>query len=140
MTSPQQHVAAATREVEAAIRALDRFQPTHKAPEATQGADPGCLGHRKAGVFEPSGPVKGACRWCYDFQRKYNRTPPPELVAHHDAGYPLKDSMLKEALKRGKGKHHQPKAAPAKPPRPISRRTRMSARIAEIAKRMGVST
>lgn len=107
--------------------------------------DPGCLAHRKAGApYRASGPVKGACRWCYDFQRQHGRIPPAELVHHHDAGYPLSPTMLAQAMAKKsakKGKTKNGWNTPTIPPKrhAPTRRSRMLDRVREAALRMGVS-
>jgi hypothetical protein len=116
-----------THEARAALAQLHRL--LGQQGEQPTGGDPGCIGHRQAGRgHEDSTPgCRGLCRWCADFQRRYGRLPPPELVERHDAGYNLTPDIVAQALRKPKGTKAKPK--PEKPKRTPTRRERMLDRL-----------
>lgn len=124
----------ATHEARAALAQLHRL--LGQQGEEPTGGDPGCIGHRQAGVpFERSAPgCRGLCRWCSDFQTRYGRLPPPELVERYEAGYNLTPSIVAQALRKPKGaktkvKPEKPKPTPSRTHRRLDRVRRIMERI-----------
>lgn len=83
MTSVEHHITEAIRAAQRAITALDRFQPTHKAPEAEVGADPGCQSCRRiknsrgaplhSETEKRDDGLRPLCRWCRRWADAYRQ-------------------------------------------------------------------
>jgi len=99
--------------------------PTTTLRRLKHQGDKGCLAHRRTGRFAPTDKRhRGLCRWCYDYQRAHGTMPTPEVVARHDAGYPIPARP-------------KPKPVRLRPDRTPSRQQRMLTRLEATTERLG---
>jgi len=126
MTTAREHLDEALAHLSQALSLVHRVLPPATTVSRLQPqGDKGCLAHRRAGAHEPTDRRhRGLCRWCYDYQRAHGTMPTADVLARHDAGYPI--------LARAAPKPVRPRLD-----RTPSRQQRMQARVAATTERLG---